>query len=90
MKLNILLHKDECSLYGVTVPALPGVFSCGIDAEEAVENTKEAIISHLETMNDLGEPIVIDERSLEELKADPDFVGGDWVEIEVNLSQFGL
>jgi antitoxin HicB len=43
--------------YNASVPALPGCFSYGIDREEALGNTKEAIELYLEDLEASGEPI---------------------------------
>ena len=51
MKFLVVIHKDDDSDYGVTVPDLPGCFSAGSTIEEALENTKEAIALHLKDSN---------------------------------------
>lgn len=48
MKYPIIIHKDAESDYGVTVPDLPGCFSAGISIEDAIEQTQEAILTHVE------------------------------------------
>ncbi len=48
MKIRIAIHKDPTSVYGVTIPAIPGCFSYGDTINEAIENTKEAIRFHLD------------------------------------------
>ncbi len=48
MKIRIAIHKDPTSVYGVTIPAIPGCFSYGDTINEAIDNTKEAIRFHLE------------------------------------------
>jgi predicted RNase H-like HicB family nuclease len=47
MEYTILVHKAEEGGYWSEVPALPGCFSQGETIEETLENTKEAIESHL-------------------------------------------
>jgi predicted RNase H-like HicB family nuclease len=39
---------DKRHVYGVVVPDLPGCFSAGDTLEEAVGNSQEAILFHLE------------------------------------------
>lgn len=48
MKYTLIIHKDNNSDYGVTVPDLPGCFSAGASLEEAIENAEEAIFTHIE------------------------------------------
>jgi predicted RNase H-like HicB family nuclease len=48
MRYPVYLEKDMDSDYGVTVPDLPGCFSAGATAEEALENAEEAILTHVE------------------------------------------
>ncbi|MBU4221799.1 MAG: type II toxin-antitoxin system HicB family antitoxin [Euryarchaeota archaeon] len=47
MEYTILVYKAEEGGYWAEVPALPGCFSQGETIEETMENTKEAIESHL-------------------------------------------
>jgi predicted RNase H-like HicB family nuclease len=46
----IVLHKDEGSDFGVTIPDLEGRFSAGKTIETAIENAPEAIECNLEAM----------------------------------------
>lgn len=48
---------DENSAYGVIVPDIAGCFSAGDSMEEALENAKEAIVSHIEILVEDGEKI---------------------------------
>ncbi|ANV88894.1 type II toxin-antitoxin system HicB family antitoxin [Picosynechococcus sp. PCC 7117] len=57
MHWTVMVHKDEGSSFGVTVPDLPGCFSAGNSLEEALEQAKEAIELHLEAMLEDGEAI---------------------------------
>ena len=43
MLYPVILHKDEGTDYGVTVPDFPGVFSGGSTLEEALANVQDAI-----------------------------------------------
>ena len=47
MRFPVVIHKDETSGYGVTVPDLPGCFSAGDSIEEAIVSGHEAIACHL-------------------------------------------
>ena len=54
MKYAVVVHHDEGSAYGITVPDLPGCFSAGDSFDEALENVVEAIEFHLEGLADEG------------------------------------
>lgn len=43
MQLPIIIHKEDNSDFGVTIPDLPGVFASGATLEEALEDAREAI-----------------------------------------------
>ncbi len=57
MRYPVVLHKDSESIYGVTVPDVPGCFSAGDTVDEALLNTSEAIECHLESLLMDGEEI---------------------------------
>ena len=73
MDFNIAIEKptndNEC--FGVEVLDLPGCFSSGDTEDEAVENTKEAIISHIEILQEDGDDIPAP-TSMEAHKLNPD------------------
>ena len=48
MRYPIVVHTDDGSSYGVTVPDLPGCFSAGDTLDEAFEMAREAIFGHIE------------------------------------------
>ena len=55
---RILLRRLlESGWYTVTVPALPGCISQGKTRTEALENFKEAIALHLESLAESGVPL---------------------------------
>lgn len=57
MKYPLIIHKDPESDYGVTIPDLPGCFSAGGTFEEAIINSQEAILTHIEGLLLDDEPI---------------------------------
>ena len=86
MQFPIVIHKDETSSYGVTVPDLPGCFSGGDSFEEAVSSAHEAAACHIEGLLMDGE--AIPERKLIELhQSNPDFQNGVWALIDVDISK---
>ena len=48
MNFAVVVHKDKGSDFGVAVPDLPGCFSAGETMDEALGNTREAILCHTE------------------------------------------
>lgn len=80
MLIPVVVHKDEDSDYGVTIPDAPGCFTAGSTMEEAVNNVQEAIECYL------SERESIYPSPLEKLMADPDYEGGTWVMVDVDLS----
>ncbi|WGS43919.1 type II toxin-antitoxin system HicB family antitoxin [Burkholderia sp. JSH-S8] len=69
----------------MTVPDIPGVHSWGETMDEAVENTRIAIASHVETLLALGEDKRLSCSTMEELSANPDYAGAIWATVEVEL-----
>lgn len=87
MLFPIAIHKDEGSVYGVTVPDVPGCHSWGDTVMEAIENTKEAILGHIETLLELGEEPSLTQTPIEELQADTDYAGAMWAYVDVDLAK---
>lgn len=90
MLFHLVVHKDQDSTYGVTVPALEGCFSAGDTLEEAVANSKEAILFHLEGVLDDGIEPAIHNPTLDDLKANPDYQDGLLVSVDIDISQYTL
>lgn len=86
MRYPVVIHKDPDSDYGVTVPDLPGCFTAGDTIDEALAMAQEAIETHLEGMIIAGESVP-QTSSVEYHKNNPDYAGGIWALVEVNLSQ---
>ena len=90
MLFYVAIHKDPDSVYGVTVPALPGCFSFGETLEEASQNVREAIQFHIEGYLDDRQEPEIKHLSLDELQGNPDYQGALWVGLEVDVSGLTL
>ena len=86
MRYPVVVHKDEDSCYGVTVPDLPGCFSAGDTLEEALEMTQEAILGHVETLLMDAQPIP-EQQPWEVHRADPYYADGLWALVDVDLSK---
>lgn len=70
MRFVVLLHKEPGSVYGVTVPDLPGCVSAGETADEALAEAVEAIALHVEGLEAEGHPAPA-ARTIEAILADP-------------------
>lgn len=87
MLFPIAIHKDDGTSYGVTVPDVPGCYSFGDTIEEAISNAKEAVIGHIETLLELGEPVDIKVTEIDALKANDAFKDAAWAFVDVDLAQ---
>jgi predicted RNase H-like HicB family nuclease len=86
MNYPVVLHKDESSDYGVTVPDLPGCVSADRTVEEALDNVQEAILCHIEGMVNDGESLP-EPAPIEQSKENPEHGGGIWAVVSVDLSE---
>ena len=68
-----LVHKDECTSYGVSFPDVPGCIAAGDTFEEAAANAAEALATHFAVMKADGD-IIPAPRTFEQLRRDPEFV----------------
>jgi predicted RNase H-like HicB family nuclease len=87
MEFPIAVHKDDGSVYGVTVPDIPGVHSWGDTIDEAIRNAREAIVGHVLTLAELGEDVRFACSTVEELLGKKEFEGAVWALVEVDLSK---
>ena len=85
MNYPVVIHKDKKSDYGVTVPDLPGCFSAGVTFDAALENSKEAILLHIEGMLEDGDPVP-QPRTIEHHRRNAQYAGGVWALVSVDLS----
>ena len=86
MRYPIVVHTDDGSSYGVTVPDLPGCFSAGDTLEDAFDMAQEAIVGHIEALLMDGQSVP-EQRPLQDHQANPDFAGGIWGLVDVDMSK---
>ena len=72
---------------GVVVPDLPGCFSAGDTLDEAIDQAKDAIDFHCQTLIEDGGDVP-PARALAEHQADPDFAGWIWAVVEVPVERY--
>lgn len=56
-RYSVIIEPDEDGVYVATVPSVPGVAEQGETVDEAVENLREALLFHLECMEEDGEEL---------------------------------
>lgn len=57
MEYVLVIHSAEEGGYWAEVPALPGCFAQGESLEEVLEDSKEAIASHLVALREDGQDV---------------------------------
>lgn len=87
MKYAVVLHKDEGSDYGVTVPDVPGCFSAGETIDEALRNVVEALSMQFEGLVEDGEPMP-EAHSIEHHRKNPDYADGIWAFVEFDTTPY--
>ena len=82
----VVVYKDPESDYGTEVADLPGCYSAGSTLSEALEETREAIYTHLEGMAKDGEvaPAPSDLSVIQQSNDHTDVVAFAAVEIDLN------
>lgn len=86
MRYPVVIHKDELSDFGVSVPDIPGCYSAGSNYDEALTNAIEAIECHLEGLLMDNESLPVG-TTIDRWINDEEFQGGIWAFIDIDLSQ---
>lgn len=84
MEIPIAIHKDDETVYGVTVPDIPGVHSWGDTIDDAIRNTKEAIAGHVSMLVELGCNVSFTRSTVEEFVKEGEHSDALWVLISVS------
>ncbi|AQW70631.1 hypothetical protein B2J77_01320 [Pseudomonas parafulva] len=87
MKYPVVLHKDEDSDYGVTVPDVPGCFSAGETIDEALSEVQLALEMHFEGLVEDGEPLP-QPQNIELHRKDPAYADGIWAFVEFDVTPY--
>ncbi|QXI37882.1 type II toxin-antitoxin system HicB family antitoxin [Pseudomonas xantholysinigenes] len=87
MKYPVVLHKDDASDYGVSVPDVLGCFSAGRTVSQALDNVQEALALHFEGLVADGEPLP-QAREVDAHLDNPDFAGGVWAVVEFDVTPY--
>lgn len=86
MRYPVVIHKDEHSDYGVSVPDILGCYSAGGTYDEALTNVVEAVECHLEGLLMDNESIPVGS-TIDNWINQEEFQGGVWAFIDIDLSQ---
>jgi predicted RNase H-like HicB family nuclease len=87
MRLPVVLHTDDGTHYGVTVPDLPGCFSGGDSIDDALDNVREAIDLHLEGLTEDGDEVPTP-KPIAEHHASGEFSDGIWAIVDVDTMKY--
>lgn len=88
MKFIIAIEPgNDTTAWGVVVPDLPGCFSAGDTLDEAMDNAREAIDLHVQTMLEDGESIA-PARTLAQCQADPEYAGWVWAVVDAPVEKY--
>ena len=87
MIFPVVLHKDADSEYGVTVPDVPGCFSAGDIASQALKNVQEALTLHFEGMVAEGRALP-QAQEVDVHMANPDYAAGVWAVIDFDVTPY--
>jgi predicted RNase H-like HicB family nuclease len=87
MLFPVVIHHENDSAYGVTVPDIPGCFSAGDSLKEALENVREAIDLNLESLVEDGEALP-EASELDALAHDEEHEGGIWYLVDVDITKY--
>jgi predicted RNase H-like HicB family nuclease len=87
MEFPIAIHKDDGSVYGVTVPDIAGCHSWGETIDDAIRNAKEAISGHIETLAELGEEVDFSCSAIEDLARKEAYAGAIWALVDVDVTK---
>jgi predicted RNase H-like HicB family nuclease len=79
---------DAKHAFGVVVPDLPGCFSAGDTLDDALTNSREAILLHLEGLLDDGKPFPT-ASSIDQLRKKRSYRGWTWAVVDVDASELG-
>lgn len=87
MRYPVVIHHEDGSAYGVTVPDIPGCFSAGDTMDDALDNAREAIEFHLDGMVEDGE-IAPAASQISAFEHEEDYADGVWALVEIDITPF--
>jgi predicted RNase H-like HicB family nuclease len=89
MRYPIAIETGDAEhAFGVVVPDLPGCFSAGDTLDEALSNSREAILLHLEALLDEQESFPAPS-PIQQLQKRREFRGWTWAVVDIDASELG-
>ncbi len=85
MKYPVLIHKEDETEYGVTIPDIPGCFTLGGSVDDAIQNVQDAVELYYEGEDIDAPPEASDIAALMK-KPDLYTEGGFWFLVDVDFS----
>ena len=84
MKYPIVIEEgSEATAFGVVVPDLPGCFSAGDTIDEAIENSREAIVLWIETALDASGTVPAPGK-ISDHTHNPEYAGMVWALVDID------
>lgn len=84
MRYAVAIHKDHGSDYGVSVPDLPGCVSAGDTLDDAIDQVREAIETHIEGLMMDGDPVP-KPSDIQALQIDQEYNDATWVVVDIDI-----
>lgn len=78
---------DEETSFGVIIPDILGCYSAGDSLEEAIENAREAIMTHLEVLVEMEESIPLP-TSMSNHVTNSEYDGMVWAVVDIDVSKY--
>lgn len=89
MRYPIAIETGDAEhAFGVVVPDLPGCFSAGDTMDEALSNSREAILLHLEGLLDDEKPFTA-ATPIDQLQRKRSYRGWTWAVVDIDVSELG-
>jgi predicted RNase H-like HicB family nuclease len=88
MEFPVAIPKDEGSVYAVIVPDIAGCHSWRDTIEQAIDNAREAIESHVAALIECGEELDLSVTPVEVLRHQPEYAGAVWALVDVDPAKF--
>jgi predicted RNase H-like HicB family nuclease len=85
MLFPVVIHKEPERDYSVTIPDMSGCSTAGKTIEAAVSSIQDAAECHYSS-----EPSLPIASPLERWINDPDYAGGTWILVDVDLSRINI
>jgi predicted RNase H-like HicB family nuclease len=83
--IPVYVKSTECGDFAAVAPDIPHSFARGNTPEEAIDDMHAWLLARWKMQLEFGEDVNIFVSPIEGLRERPDFQGGEWRKIEVDL-----